>query len=118
MGDGRYAIPVELQRDRRLYSGTCVFDAEQREARLRNIEEARTFGGGGQFANYADPRRVCAEMAENRGWAVERIGNAQEIGYSRYLVRLRVRNPGHANNSDVIDCTWDARDGRVQLTRS
>ena len=114
VGDKRYAIAMELQRDRRIYTATCIFDAEERYAKLSNVEEARSFGGG-QFANYDDPRRVCANSAERRGWTVERVGNVEEIGQSRYLVRLRVRTAGHNNNSAPIDCMWDARRDRVEF---
>ena len=73
---------------------------------------------GDQFASYADARRVCAGAAENRGWVVERVGDANAIGSSRFVVPLRVRTVGHSNNSDRIDCVWDARENRVRFSQS
>jgi hypothetical protein len=116
LGDGRYAIAMELQRGSQVYTATCVFDAQSREARLRNVQEARNYGD--QFASYADARRVCAGAAENRGWVVERVGDANAIGSSRFVVPLRVRTVGHSNNSDRIDCVWDARENRVRFSQS
>lgn len=116
LGDGRYAMAMELQRGSRLYTATCVFDTQVREARLRDVQEARSYGE--QYASYADARRVCAGAAENRGWVVERVGDANPIGNSRFVVPLRVRTAGHNNNSDRVNCLWDAHENRVRFSGS
>jgi hypothetical protein len=112
-------MAMELQRGTRLYTATCTFDAQSHEARLRDVQEARGYSGyGDQYASSGDARRVCAGAAENRGWVVERVGDPNAVGNSRFVVPLRVRMAGHSNNSDRIDCMWDARENRVRFSQS
>src|SRR5262245_47636054 len=74
--------------------------------------------GSSSSDEYRYARRACAGAAEDRGWTVERVGYAEAIDNSRYVVRLRVRSAGHSNNSEPIDCIWDARDNRVRFRQA
>ena len=109
----RVEVRMELQKDRQLYRALCVYNVESRRGRLEEVDEAGQVEG--DDPDLARARRVCEREAEKKGAEVLRTGRGEALGGTRYKVELRIQDPDDADDTDRIECIFDARSGKVEF---